>query len=151
MPVGRLGPEWAAGSGLAREGPGDIGLDGAVSSPAAREDAASCPAIEGPASWSEELERAELLGALRARLGRMDSGDETLVRVVSCRIVEAASGFPLSFLAEMLEDSLGFRWRPMRPSFSMATKLVRTLDRGRGESEPLVTARAGWKSISNGC
>lgn len=46
---------------------------------------------------------------------------------------------PLSFLPDMLEAeaSLGSRcWRPMRPSFSIATKLVRTLDRGRGDSVP---------------
>ena len=30
---------------------------------------------------------------------------------------------------------LGSLWRPIRPSFSMAMKLVRTLESGRGDSE----------------
>lgn len=103
---GRLGPERLAGPGPETGGPEGEGLEGVVSSPVVE---ASWPASVGPASGSEELERAELLGPLRLRLGRRDSGDETLVLVVSCRMVDAASGFPLSFLAEILEVSLGFR------------------------------------------
>lgn len=83
----------------------------------------------------------ELAGPVRLRSNRWDSGDATLILVVSWRIVDAASVSSLSFRPEMLEVSLGFRWRPMRPSFSMATKLVRTLERGRGESEPLATGK----------
>lgn len=33
------------------------------------------------------------------------------------------------------DSRLGSRWRPMRPSFSMATKFNRTLERGRGDCE----------------
>lgn len=88
----------------------------------------------GPAvSWTEDGETEELAGPL-LNSGRVASGLAMLVLVWSCRMVDAVSGPPLSLRPEMLESPLGCRCRPMRPSFSMATKLVRTLERGRGES-----------------
>lgn len=80
----------------------------------------------------------------RLRSDRLVSGDETLVRVLSSRIEEdeAASVSALSFLPEKDESPLACRWRPMRPSFSIATKLVRTLDSGRGDS---LLASDEWK------
>lgn len=72
------------------------------------------------------------------------SGDEerTLERELSSRTEEdAVSVSPLlSFRSEKLESPLGCLASPMRPSLSaMATKLVRTLERGRGDPEALVS------------
>jgi len=41
-----------------------------------------------------------------------------------------------------MESLLGSRCKPIRPSFSMAMKLVRTLESGRGDSEA-ATAEGG--------
>lgn len=38
--------------------------------------------------------------------------------------------------ADSTDSELGSRWRPIRPSFSMAMKLVRIRERGRGDSVP---------------
>lgn len=70
---------------------------------------------------------------LRLKSDRLVAGDEAFVAVLSTWTDDVASVSPLSFLPDILEASLGFRWRPMRPSFSIATKLVRTLERRRGE------------------
>lgn len=78
----------------------------------------------------------------RLRSGLLADGDETFVAMLSCRADDVASVSPLSFLPDRLEASLGFRWRPIRPSFSIATKLVRTLDKGRGDSVPAADANA---------
>lgn len=85
---------------------------------------------------------AELAGPRRLSSDRLVSGLETFVLVGSCKIEEVASVSPLSFRPEILESPLGCLWRPMRPSFSMATKLVRTLERGRGDS---LLASEGWE------
>lgn len=70
------------------------------------------------------------------------SGDDekALERELSSRIEEdAASVSPLSFRSEILDSPLGCLASPIRPSLSaMATKLVRTLERGRGDPEALV-------------
>ena len=47
--------------------------------------------------------------------------------------IDSASVSPLILLLAMLLSSLFVLCRPMRPSFSMATKLERILERGRGE------------------
>lgn len=78
----------------------------------------------------------------RLSSGRLVVRDETFVLVLSSWTEDVASVSLLSFRPDRLEASLGFRWRPMRPSFSIATKLVRTLDRGRGESVPAAGANA---------
>jgi len=84
---------------------------------------------------------------------RGDSGMGWLWRLfvaVSCAIASAkiflfsclGAGVVLSVaslgfrVAEMLESWLVPRCRPILPSFSMATKSARTLDRGRGDSLP---------------
>lgn len=76
------------------------------------------------------------------------SGDEerTLERELSSKIEEDAVSVspPLSFRSEKLESPLGCLASPMRPSLSaMATKLVRTLERGRGDPEALVSVESG--------
>lgn len=90
--------------------------------------------VRGGEVWKEEV------GGPRLSSDRLVVGEETFVLVLSSWTEDAASVSPLSFLPDMLEASLGFRcWRPMRPSFSIATKLVRTLERGRGDSVPAET------------
>lgn len=104
-------------------------------------DVVSRPAGECPGSrCGEGMEMAE--AGPRLKSDRLVLGEETFVAVLSNCTEDAASVSPLSFLPETLEASLGFRWRPMRPSFSIATKLVRTLDRRRGESVPAAGASA---------
>lgn len=51
---------------------------------------------------------------------------------------DSASVSMLNRRRDTLDSWLGFLWRPILPSFSMATKLVLTLESGRGDSLPLV-------------
>jgi hypothetical protein len=55
---------------------------------------------------------------------------------LSGRESDSASVSLLIRRRETLDSWLGSRCKPMRPSFSTATKLVRTLDSGRGEPVP---------------
>lgn len=104
-------------------------------------DVGPAPVFETPGRENEPL-------GPRLRSDRKVSGDDerALERELSSRIDEdAASVSPLNFRSEItLESPLGCLASPIRPSLSaMATKLVRTLERGRGDPEALVSAGNG--------
>lgn len=55
----------------------------------------------------------------------------------------------IGLLKGLVDSWLGFRRRPMRPSFSwMATKLVRTVDSGLGDSEALPETKGTVDQLS---
>lgn len=51
-----------------------------------------------------------------------------------CGVVASVSLLSLRLVTET-ESPLGSLFKPILPSFSIATKLVRTLDKGRGEAD----------------
>jgi hypothetical protein len=73
---------------------------------------------------------------------------------LSGRESDSASVSLLIRRRETLDSWLGSRCKPMRPSFSTATKLVRTLDSGRGEPVPCgpgqTSAVSVWCSAARG-
>ena len=68
------------------------------------------------------------------RAGLIDSSPVVVVDLLSDMAeIDSASVSPLILLLGRLPSSLMVLCNPMRPSFSMATKLDRILERGRGE------------------
>lgn len=61
------------------------------------------------------------------------SSVETVLGLSGKVDVDSASVSLLILLLDTTDSPLGSLRKPMRPSFSMATKLVRTLDRGLGD------------------